>query len=244
MRNNYDEEFLEKMQELTGLTGDELYCLTGAVFATAFLGKMPTNDDLVAYLGVSRRTVSDTLRGAVTTGLGLKGESRPLARWFVNHLMFTGPSPVVTQVVYPLATEMLTRGLYLESDEEPLERIIARIFLQTMFLPQTVQTLDAFIGFNVVLEYLWTVVAGSCDSIDEFISVRFEIYNRIPEKVQAFCDLIYKQNDHLKKLRSPSMFFICEYLADGVRRARNQAMRNGSAKIAKERLSKLLDDVG
>jgi len=55
MKQNFDKELMGHICSITGLVGDELYCLTGVVYATAFIGKMPTKDDLANYLGVSRR---------------------------------------------------------------------------------------------------------------------------------------------------------------------------------------------
>jgi len=86
------------------------------------------------------------------------------------------------------------------------------------------------------------VVDGSEDTIDEFVQCRFDPDARAKSKIQAFAALIYQQNPHIKPLHSPDYYYICEYLADGVRKARNQAIKNGSAKKAKSRIEKILKD--
>lgn len=243
MKESFDESLLNAMEEITGLTGSQLYVLTGTVYATSFLGKMPNQKDTAIYLGVATRTVNKTLRNAISQAFGgvLPDEVGPLAEWFGDYLTLSGPRPTIVEVVYPLATELISRGLFFDHDEESTDRLIARVFLSTMFAKQSVQSFEEFVGYNTVLEYLWQVVTGSEDTVDEFIKVRFEPDFAIVAKIQAFCYLIYEQNPHLKELKvSPDYYDICEYLAKAVIGAKIKALKNGSAANAKERLIKIL----
>ena len=240
MKQNFDEELMERIRSITGLSGNELYCLTGTVYATVFLGKIPTKEDLATYLGISSRTTTDILQSAIRTAVGNLTEQRPLTKWMDKYFDVLGPRPAVTEVIYPLATELVSEGLFFDSDIEPTSRFIARIFLQAFFDTPSVQTLQEFVGYNTILEYLWAVVDGTNESIDDFISCRFDPNARTVSKIQAFTALVYQQNPHIKPIYSPDYHYICEYLADNARKARNQAIKNGSAKKAKTRVERMI----
>ncbi|MBR3323999.1 hypothetical protein IKG24_00450 [Candidatus Saccharibacteria bacterium] len=140
--------------------------------------------------------------------------------------------------IYPFATMMSLRGLYFGPMEEPLERMVARAYLGAMFDSRSVETAKVYAGYDITLEYLWRVAEGDNESIDDYIEGRFESGLKIPKKLQSFALLIYQQNRHLDLLSS-NYSYVCEYLADGTRRARNQTL-SSSAKNAKTRLERML----
>ncbi|MBO7657650.1 hypothetical protein J6S55_03365 [Candidatus Saccharibacteria bacterium] len=139
--------------------------------------------------------------------------------------------------IYPLATRMSLEGLYISTEEEPVERTIARKYLATMFDPDLIESTKEYIGYDTILEYLWQIADGSEDSINDYIRSRFESGLKIRKKLQAFALLVYQHN---QELASSSYGYICEVLANDVRRARNEAMQNNSAKKAKKRLKEMM----
>lgn len=204
---NYSEDLYYEVKVLTGFDDDhKLHCVTGAIYATVFLGKMPIKEDLAAYLGVSKRAVMAMQREVS---------------------------------IYPLATICSLHGLYVGTEEEPFTRAVAREYLATMFDPKMVATAKEYIGYDVALEYLWQVAGGAEESVDDYVRMRFEPGFKIKDKLQAFSLLVYQYND---EMALSSYAYVIEVLADGVRRARDQAAKNASANNAKKRLQKLIAD--
>lgn len=198
---SYSEDLLKTVGELTGINDDsKLHCITGAVYATVFLGKMPIKEDLANFLGVSKRTVMATIREAS---------------------------------VYPLAATCSLRGLYIGTEEEPYTRAVAREYLAKKFDPESIVTVKEYVGYDITLEYLWQVADGAEESIDDYIRSRFEPGFKIKSKLQAFALLVYQSD---ADMALSDYAYVIKVLAEGVRRAYNEALENGSANKAKKRL--------
>ena len=201
----YSEDLYQEVKELTGLDDKyKLHCITGAVYATVFLGKMPIKEDLAAFLGASKRAVMA-----------------------MTHEMS----------IYPLATICSLRGLYIGTEEEPYTRKIAREYLAKKFDPELVISTKEYIGYDIMLEYLWQVANGAEESINDYIRSRFEPGFKIRNKLQAFALLVYRADDDMAL---SDYGYVAEVLADGVRRARYKAAQNSSASKAKKRLEKMI----
>lgn len=235
----YDSEFKRTVHQLTGLTGELLDIITGILYAIAFIGEIPGKDSLASYLGVGKRTIDNAIAEAIKKSAPDGDFSTPYRQWM--GVDFPRPRPVAADFLYPLATELVNRGLYLETEDESFTRFIARSFLGELLMPQRIQTKSLFVGYNIVLEYLWQVVeAGVPDeSIENFVKVRYERFNRAIAKVEDFCEVFYHCNQHL--FESPDMHLITAYLAEHVLEARKIVFMNGSAQKAKERLDFLTE---
>lgn len=200
----FDNDLLLEVKRLTEFEGDKLRCVTGAVYATVFLGKMPIKEDLATYLGVSKRMVMDTLKGVP---------------------------------IYSLATKMALSGLYINAEQEPIERIIAREFLASMIDPNDIETAKEYIGFDIALEYLWRIVDSADDTISEYVRSRFEPGLKIPSRLQAFALVVYKDNPHFV---SSDYEYIFDRLSDGAWFAREKRLCDGSVNNAKARLATMI----
>ena len=220
MKTDFSDRLLREIHKITGLEGELLSTLAGTVYATAFIGKMPNHKDTAAYLGLSDKTAIRLLKQAVEKAIGgvLPGEEGPLTKWYGEYYDFKVASPSVLEVVYSLATDIISEGIYTETGEEPFARNVARIYLGGMVTPQSVQTVDEFMGYNATLEYLWHAILGSGDDIDYFTKVRYEPAYNIASKLQSFADLVHSQNPYLADEEGVSWSYqdICEYLVDSL----------------------------
>ena len=236
--NKIDQELFNEVRSVTGLTDESLLCVAGTVYTTIFIGKIPSKDDLSAYLGYSKRTITRLLHELTSNCVKLDNETI-LADWLRPYLM-TLDRPRLDQVIYPLATNFVITGIYIGKGEEPFERAMARSYLQTLFFPQTVQEYETFAGLNILLEYLWTIACGSDESIDDFCHSRFETGFYASAKANQFIDLIYDKNPHLSQLAECKTYSaMANYLTEGLKKSRVHFKERGSAKIAKERLKNM-----
>ncbi|MBQ3352312.1 hypothetical protein IJG91_01445 [Candidatus Saccharibacteria bacterium] len=232
MRRDYNEEVKQVIRELTGMTDDILDCVTGAIYATVFLGAFPGKDDLMEYLGTNRSTMEKLLREAADTAID---SNSPYWDWMGPDIIL--PRPGVAEYIYPLATEMVARGLWLEGKEEPTERLVARTFLEA-FCPSTkVKNKDLFQGYNIVLDYLHFVQDESEEiRIGKFIGLRYEYMPRAAAKVEQICLTLAQANPHIFDPIGTSSREVCNYLAKGVKEAQKKAVANGSARLGKARV--------
>lgn len=236
MRKDFDGEFRKRVNELTGLTGETLDYITGIIYATAFIGELPSKEDLATYLGVRNRTVDDVIAQGIRTCVPDQATERtPYEKWIGVDLV--RPRPVAAEFIYPLATKLISDGLYLDTKEESMTRFIARSFLETFLVPQRIKTKDLFIGYNIMLEYLWQVVeSGEVQGIERFVEVRYERINKSLRKTEEFCKQVYDTNLHI--FDDPDLIQVTEYLATHALEAMSRCQANGSAKLAKQRIKK------
>lgn len=237
MRNNYDNEIVKAITEITGLREEEdrdvLESVLGAVYATAFLGFFPGKEDLSHYIGASTSEINRLLRAAVVMA---ERDRSPFRDWMGKEM----PSPHlgVPEYIYTLTTEMIATGLFLGGGEETYERLVARTLLEAFCPSQYVNAGSLFVGYCIVLEYLWQAIQGSDDSIDHFCEVRYRYMPKVGVKVTEFCELVAGLNTHIFKDNGRGK--VCKYLAEQARIAYKKAVENGSAPRGKARVEAII----
>ncbi len=202
MKRDYDDFLRDRMAEITGLDDcpDVLDCITGVVYATVFIGSYPCKDDLGAYLELPGGILNKFLRRA--TEIASHAQS-VFSEWMGEEM--PSDKPKVTEYIYPLAAEAVADGLYFgrKGEEEPVTRIVVRTFLSHLCPPQAIKTKDLFIGYNVVLEYLWQSTCGtltddpSMEDIHEFCRKRYKYLPNIYAKINDFSELLIQNNESM-----------------------------------------------
>ncbi|MBQ8984569.1 hypothetical protein IJ098_01775 [Candidatus Saccharibacteria bacterium] len=234
MRSDYDDEIVKAITEITGLREEEdrdvLESVLGAVYATAFLGFFPGKEDLSHYIGASTSEINRLLRAAVVMA---ERDRSPFRDWMGKEM----PSPhlSIPEYIYALTTEMIATGLFLGGGEETYERLVARTLLEAFCPSQYVKAGSLFVGYCIVLEYLWQAIQGSDDDIDHFCEVRYRYMPKVGVKVTEFCELVAGLNTHIFK-ESDGRKKVCKYLAEQARKAYKKAVENGSAPRGKARV--------
>ncbi|MBQ3309553.1 hypothetical protein IJG78_02650 [Candidatus Saccharibacteria bacterium] len=191
MKNDFDGRQLKEVAEMTGLEGDMLLALTGTVVATVFIGKRPVKTDTAQYLGISKKYYDQLIKHA-TDLTNYYGR-------FEDWLMSYAPEKLKAEnIIYPLATEFILDGFYPGKPEEHYHRALSRAFLSENFLPQAIQNKNQFIGFNIVLEYLWAKLSGSNEKLDSFARARFPSNDgSVCKFLQAFSDVVFEYNPEI-----------------------------------------------
>ncbi|MBR3252547.1 hypothetical protein IKF84_00520 [Candidatus Saccharibacteria bacterium] len=233
----YDEELNDVVFMLTKFSGDDLKYIAGTVYATVFIGKIPTKKDLAVYLGCSKGTITKVLEGLVATYVDPCTESAALVKWLSRYLPSTGDRPRISQLIYPIATELVSSGLYLGDGEEPFERAVSRLYLESLFRPQLVQSHKAFAGYNIMIDYLWRMTYIYGEKFDIYLLSRFESSHKAMAKVESFMEVIRKSNPQLRSYPAT-----LDYVIDGFQEISVLIRDAGSAKIAKARLKKMLTE--
>lgn len=200
MKRDFDDFLRDRMAEITGLDDcpDVLDCITGAVYATVFVGAYPHKDDLSTYLELPSGILNKFLRRAVEIASHAQST---FSEWMGEEM--PSDKPKVTEYIYPLAAEAIADGLYFgyRDEDEPASRIVARTFLSHLCPPQAIKTKDLFIGYNVVLEYLWQSTCGSLtndpstEDIHEFCRKRYKYLPNIYAKISDFSELLIQNNE-------------------------------------------------
>lgn len=235
----YDEDMVATVAEITGLSGEQLEMVVGTVYATVFLGAFPGKDDLAAYLSCTTARVNELWKKISEEA----AESRSAYwQWMGPEMIL--PRPGVAEYIYPIAAECIARGLFFGVGEESIERLMARTMLEAYLPSQTVKSKDLFIGYNILLEYLWQHVQGDEEDIDRFIEVRYQYFYHATKKLQKLCQLIVELNPHqfdLDSLEEDVYRQVSTALAKAACNGRDKAIANGSARIGKARLQVLVN---
>lgn len=198
MRKDFDKEMLERTHAISGFTEDALYALTGVAYATAFIGKLPTREDLAEYLGTSTRTLDRLIKKGIQENID--SEDHEENGTMVPKWSFRGyrngiyiPEWTPSEVFYSVSAELASEGLYFgPGDTEPDERLFARKFLNTFFESEEVLTAGIFRGYNITLEYLWERTANEeLISVEEFCRTRFDRRAQALKQISEFYKIMF-----------------------------------------------------
>lgn len=183
MRKDFDQGSYKAIAITIGNIKDEeaFFGLLGTVVATAILGKIPSREDRASFMGTSETKLAKLVKSAIDSAY-YDGE---LQRWFGT---YTVGCPTVNAAIYALAAQIVSRGFYFSDGAEPLSRRVAREFLNKYFKPQAIQNATDFLGYQMVLEYLWYVVDHQVIDFKKFVSLRYD--DIAAGKCQGFCDIV------------------------------------------------------
>lgn len=184
MRKDFDLVSRKAIAITIGAMKDEesYYALLGTVVATAILGKIPSREDRASFMGTSESKLAKLVKEQIEFAYYDKGD---LKSWFDG---YTVGCPSVNNAVYALATQIVAQGFYFGENPEPITRRVAREFLNKHFRPQAIQTANAFLGYQMVLEHLWwNIEHTDIMCFSKFVKMRFD---ENPGKAQDFCDAI------------------------------------------------------
>lgn len=186
MRKDFDKSSCKAVSITMGNIRDEeaFFGLLGTVVATAIVGKIPSREDRASFVGTSESKLARLVKSAVDDAYH-NGE---LKKWFGN---YTVGCPTANAAIYALAAQIVSRGFYCGDGNEPISRRVAREFLNKYFEPQQVQNTESFLGYQMILEYLWYVVDHTSGILEfkKFVSLRYDP-DTPASKVQGFCDII------------------------------------------------------
>ncbi len=196
MREDFDRELCKTLAKITGLINspEALNCVVGTVYATVFLGVFPHRDDLSNYLELPKGVLNRFLGCGVKTAVKIGSN---YSQWMEKEML---PKPTTTEYIYPLATKAVASGLYFgdgdEWQQEPASRMVARTFLDGLWPPQIIKTESAFVGYNLLLEYLWKAMEEpeEIEDIHSFCKKRYRYRKNIYEKIDEVCLLISHEN--------------------------------------------------
>lgn len=237
LKTNFDETVKEIVQNITGLSGNALDCVTGAAMATVFLGKVPVKTDLAAYLGTGKKTLCQVLR--VVAEYGYSSDHPQFREWLGPYAPVDRIKP--TAMIYAISAELVMQGLIFDREETP-ERQQAREFLSLLFAPQAIQSAAQFTGMSIMLEFLESKLMGTVgETIENFVSIRFSTERKPLDKVQAFCDLICEYNPHIaEKAHGEDYSNVIRRLDLDLRAAKRVTVKKRSAVTAVARTKNLI----
>ena len=184
MRKDFDSVSRKTVAITIGAMKDEesFYALLGMVVATVIVGKIPSREDRASFMGTSETKLAKLVKEQIEFAYYERGD---LKSWFNG---FTVGCPSVNNAIYALAAQIVAQGYYPGDGPEPITHRVAREFLNRHFRPQNIQTASAFLGYRMVLEYLyWNIDHNTVMNFGKFVKMR---YDSIPMKVQDFCDCI------------------------------------------------------
>ncbi len=219
MRKDFDLTSRKAVAITIGAMKDEesFFALLGTVVATAILGKIPSREDRASFMGTSETKLAKLIRDQVEFAYYERGD---LKAWFNG---YTVGCPSVNSAIYALATQIVAQGFYAGEAPEPITRRVAREFLNRYFQPQMIQTANAFLGYQMVLEYLWwNIDHTNIMEFSKFVKMR---YDYTPKKAQDFCDAIAdfmgEKQDTESSLTEKGKYatvihgLICQLIAEG-----------------------------
>ena len=183
MRKDFDQSSCKAVSITMGNIRDEeaFFGLLGTVVATAIVGKIPSREDRASFVGTSESKLARLVKSAVDDAY-YNGE---LKKWFGNYAV---GCPTANAAIYALAAQIVSRGFYCGDGNEPISRRVAREFLNKYFSPQAIQNAADFLGYQMVLEYLWYVVDHQIIDFKKFVGFRYD--DVAASKCQSFCDII------------------------------------------------------
>lgn len=177
--NSFTERVAERVQKITGLTGEPLVFVSGAAFVTAIIGKIPTKVDLYTYAGMSEHELDSMM--SYSTNLAWANDG-VLKKWFREVGIYTEPKPKA--MIYAVAADLVLEGL-IEKRERGL--------VKTLVHPQQIQGRRQFDGLLITLEYLSYRSRGLDSSLPRFLRYRYGNLHK-SDSLRAFCEIIYENN--------------------------------------------------
>lgn len=186
MREKFHVAALERVNKITGLTGDEVNFVLGMSIITVTIGKFPTKVDACSYIGMSEREMDTFLQKSVN--LAWTNDEQSLKHWFFEAGLETKPK--AKAMIYTLATDLLLEGLTLGDGDDDCR---SRALLKTMLCPQLVQSRAVFDGLSVTLEYLGCRERGLNTPLPVFLKMRYGTLRKY-NSLMAFAELISENN--------------------------------------------------
>ncbi|MBR0415587.1 hypothetical protein IJI64_00230 [Candidatus Saccharibacteria bacterium] len=177
--NSFTERVAERVQKITGLTGEPLVFVSGAAFVTAIIGKIPTKVDLYTYAGMSEHELDSMM--SYSTNLAWANDG-VLKKWFREVGIYTEPKPKA--MIYAVAADLVLEGL-IDKRERGL--------VKTLVHPQQIQGRKQFDGLLITLEYLSYRSRGLGSSLPRFLRYRYGNLHK-SDSLRAFCEIIYENN--------------------------------------------------
>lgn len=185
MNNSFTETISERVQKITGLSGDPLVFVSGAAFVTAIIGKFPTKVDLYTYAGMSEHEL-DAMMGFSKNMAWANGGV--LKTWFREVGVYDEPKPKA--MIYAVAADLVLEGLILSTEEADKR---ARGLIKTLIHPQQIQSRRQFDGLLITLEYLLCRSRGADLSLPRFLRYRYGNLHK-SESLKAFCEIVSDNN--------------------------------------------------
>lgn len=185
MNNSFTETISERVQKITGLSGEPLVFVSGAAFVTAIIGKIPTKVDLYTYAGMSEHELDAMMSHSKNLAWANDGV---LKAWFREVGIYTEPKPKA--MIYAVATDLVLEGLILNSGEVDKRE---RGLIKTLVHPQQIQGNKQFDGLLVTLEYLLYRSRGLDSSLPRFLRYRYGNLHK-SDSLRAFCEIVSDNN--------------------------------------------------
>ena len=186
MNQHFTAETMDRVQKITGLSGDQLTFVASAATITAEIGRFPTKVDMYTFIGMSERELDLTMRTCLFEAW--TNEKRALKRWFQDAGAYDVPKPKA--MIYALATDLVMEGLVEDKGDADGR---ARGLLKTLVNPQQITTRAQFDGFMVTLEYLWHLDRKLDTSLPQFLKGRYGSLHK-NDSLRAFAKTI-SEND-------------------------------------------------
>ncbi len=189
MKTNFNQDVVDRVQQITGLTGELLDFTVAAATITAIIGKYPTKVDMCTYIGMSEREIDALMQNAIDFAwTDERDEKVSLRGWFSS--VGLDDKPRAKAMIYAVATDLVTEGL-VENSTDGDGR--ARQLIKTIASPQQIQTKAAFGGYMVTLEYLRHISRGFDTSLAKFMKGRYGDLKR-HNALAAFADVVAQNN--------------------------------------------------
>lgn len=186
MREKFHVAALERVNKITGLTGDEANFVLGMAVITTTIGKFPTKVDACSYIGMSEHEMNSFLQKSVN--LAWTNDELSLKHWFSEGGIETKPK--AKAMIYAVAADLLLEGLTPDADNDDCS---SRAMLKTMLCPQLVQSRAVFDGLSVTLEYLGCCERGFNTPLPVFLKMRYGTLRKY-NGLMAFAELISENN--------------------------------------------------
>ena len=185
MRESSKKRVVERVQQLTGLTGTSLDYVVGAAVITATIGKYPTKVDLYTYLGVSEREMDHISHQAVKEAWA--GESYP------SWLDEVGEEfdHKAKNMVYTISADLVSNNYLDDRSDRPGK---VRLFLGTIIPSQQIHSRAVFSGYLITLEYLTHRERGLESTLTQFIRMRYGKLHGVYDDLARFCEKV-AEND-------------------------------------------------
>lgn len=183
--SSYDNRVVERVQQLTGLTGNSLDYAVGAAIMTATIGKYPTKVDLYTYLGVSERDMDHISHQASKEAW----DGTAYQSWLDEaDAVFDHKAK---NMVYTLATDLVANN-YLDDRADGNGKV--RLFLDSIIPAQKIYSRALFSGYLITLEYLRHRERGLESTLTQFIRLRYGRLRGVYDDLVVFCQAV-AEND-------------------------------------------------
>jgi len=178
--NSFTERVAERVQEITGLSGEPLDFVSGTAFITAVVGKIPTKVDLCTFIGLSEHELDAMMSRSKNLAWANDGV---LKAWFREVGIYTEPKPKA--MIYAVAADLVLEGLVLDKRERGL--------IKTLIRPQQIQSKRQFDGLLITLEYLLHRSRGLDTPLPAFLRYRYGSLRK-SDSLRAFCEIVSDNN--------------------------------------------------